>query len=133
MDIIKVVCGIIYKEDKIFICRRSPHKSQGGLWEFPGGKVENGESNLDSLLRELQEELDMKAIPNNHFTTVVHDYDIYSIELIAYKCDFISASYNLTDHDAYRWINPSELLAYTLAPADIPIAVELIKEKERCI
>ncbi|MGJ1538181.1 NUDIX domain-containing protein [Sphingobacterium multivorum] len=55
MDLITVVCGIIFKDDLVLICRRKAEKSLGGYWEFPGGKVEDGESNEESLLRELIE------------------------------------------------------------------------------
>ena len=54
---IKVVCGIIFKDQKIFICRRNPEASLGGYWEFPGGKIEEGEDHRESLKRELMEEL----------------------------------------------------------------------------
>ncbi|GAA0562824.1 (deoxy)nucleoside triphosphate pyrophosphohydrolase [Chitinophaga japonensis] len=126
MDIIKVVCGIIFKEDKIFICRRKQHKSLGGYWEFPGGKVEDGENEEDSLSRELHEELGMKVKIDTHFKTVVHSYDNFTIELISYICQFREANYNLTDHDAYEWVLSDDLHKKNLAPADIPIANALV-------
>ena len=70
---IKVVCGIIYKDRKIFIARRKPHKSMGGLWEFPGGKIEEGEEYADSLKRELQEELEMQVEVNDFLMENIHN------------------------------------------------------------
>lgn len=127
MDTIKVVCGLIYDKDKIFICRRKAEKSLGGFWEFPGGKVELNESHEESLRRELKEELDMSVEILKHFKTVQHDYEKFEIELISFICNFKSSQYLMTDHDAYEWVNTSDLLNWELAPADIPIAKALIK------
>jgi len=126
MDIIKVVCGIIFKEDKIFICRRNQQKILSGYWEFPGGKIEIGEKAEDSLVRELQEELGMDVSIDKYFKTVIHRYETFTIELISYICQFQKASYKLTDHDAYEWVDRSDLNKRLLAPADIPIAEALI-------
>lgn len=127
MDTIRVVCGIIFKDDMIFLCRRSTHKSLGGFWEFPGGKIEAGEEEVESLSRELFEELGMRVDIQEHFTTVTHNYDLFTIELIAYICEFKDASFKLTDHDLYKWINKTDLMKWKLAPADIPIAEAIIK------
>lgn len=127
MVTIKVVCGIIFNEDKVFLCRRSPHKSLAGYWEFPGGKIESGEKEEESLSRELFEELGMTVEIKEHFKTVIHNYDLFTIELIAYICQFQKASYKLTDHDQYEWVNKNNLTQWNLAPADIPIAEALSK------
>lgn len=126
MRTIKVVCGIIYQDNRIFICRRNADKSLGGYWEFPGGKVEPGEGETDCLVRELQEELGMEVVVGDHFKTVDHSYDETTIELSAYVCTFVSATYELIDHDAYEWVDKGALLEYKLAPADVPIAQELV-------
>ncbi|ULQ55428.1 (deoxy)nucleoside triphosphate pyrophosphohydrolase [Flavihumibacter rivuli] len=125
MDIIKVVCGIIFNDNKVFICRRKPEKALGGYWEFPGGKIEEGETNEISLCRELFEELGMKIEVKDYFITSHHDYGNFTIELIAYRCKFIGASFQLTDHDKFEWVSVSEITKWNLAPADIPIAKEL--------
>ena len=122
---IKVVCGIIFNAGKIFISRRKLGKSLGGYWEFPGGKVEEGEVYEEKLIRELEEELGMKVEVGDHFITNEHKYQNFRIELIAYQCKFLSATFKMADHDAYEWVVPSKLLDWKLAPADIPIAKKL--------
>jgi 8-oxo-dGTP diphosphatase len=129
MDTIKVVCGIIYDGDKVFLCRRNPNKSLGGYWEFPGGKIEMGETPQSALERELKEELEMQVTVNDFFKTEVHQYEKFRIELISYKCKFINSTYRMIDHDAYEWVKVNDLNFWNLAPADIPIANELIKNE----
>ncbi len=119
---IDVVCGIISNsEDRIFIARRKAGKSMAGKWEFPGGKLEEGESGLEALKRELIEELGMNVKDILPLTVSVHHYDTFSIRLIAYTCEFVSATYELTDHDAYEWVKPEELTNFDLAEADRPL------------
>ncbi|MGJ1436102.1 (deoxy)nucleoside triphosphate pyrophosphohydrolase [Sphingobacterium siyangense] len=128
MDLITVVCGIIFKDDLVLICRRKPEKSLGGYWEFPGGKVEDGESNEESLLRELIEELNLKVKIKQHFFDTVHQYDNGAIELISFICETENIASESTDHDQLEWVKISDLLNWKLAPADIPIAKELIEK-----
>lgn len=133
MDIVKVVCGIIFKDNKIFICRRKEGKALAGFWEFPGGKVELGETNEESLKRELKEELDMEVEINNCIGNFTHEYVKTTIELIGYECTLLSYQGKLTDHDAYEWVESERLLTYRLAPADIPIAKEYINEQTQTV
>ncbi|CAM3707633.1 (deoxy)nucleoside triphosphate pyrophosphohydrolase [Elizabethkingia occulta] len=125
MGTIRVVCGVIFNEGRILLCRRKPEKSLGGYWEFPGGKIEVGETEEESLVRELQEELGIKVDIGKYFKTVVHNYDTFTIELVAYICRSEQSVCVLTDHDEYKWVEKSELLNWKLAAADIPIAKEL--------
>jgi 8-oxo-dGTP diphosphatase len=127
MDTIKVVCGIIYQDGKVFICRRRPGKHLEGYWEFPGGKIEPNEDGKDSLARELKEELDMEVQIRDYFATSNYSYESLTIELIAYHCDLVRYSSKLTDHDKFEWISPGDLLKWKLAPADIPLAKKLAK------
>lgn len=129
MDMIKVVCGLIYRGEKIFICRRNPEKSLGGFWEFPGGKVEPGEAERECLIRELHEELGMQVSVGRHFKTVIHYYDKFTIELISYVCQFQTATFTLVDHDAYEWVDILSLQKKKLAPADVSIANEILNRE----
>lgn len=126
MGLIKVVCGIIFNDGKVLICRRKPEKSLGGYWEFPGGKIEDGESDEVSLVRELIEELGMNVKVDHYFKTNIHAYEKFTIELVAYKCQFIDSNDKLIDHDVCEWINVKDLKKFNLAPADIPLALELM-------
>lgn len=123
----KVVCGIIYKGDKIFLCRRNPDKQLGGYWEFPGGKIESNEKPEQALKRELNEEISMSVKTLSYFTTVIHEYEKLTIELIAYKCEFIEGEFELTDHDKYEWLDLKQMIDKKLAPADVPILQRLMK------
>ncbi len=128
MAIIKVVCGIIFKDDLVLICRRKPEKSLGGYWEFPGGKVEEAEYHEESLTRELMEELNLKVNIKKHFFNTIHHYEKITIELISFICEAENIGKESTDHDQLEWVKINDLLNWQLAPADIPIAKELIEE-----
>lgn len=118
---INVLCGIITDPDgKVFIARRRQGKSMAGKWEFPGGKLEPNETEQACLQRELLEELGMQVNVGAKLGENEHHYENFSIRLIAYKCEFISATYELTDHDAYHWVTKEQLLQYNMAEADIP-------------
>jgi len=125
MKEIKVVCGIIYHNNKIFIARRKEGKDFSGKWEFPGGKVENEESEKEALCRELLEELGMKVIVGKKIGFSKHQYETFSIELIAYNCKFVSATFVMTDHDQYRWVEHKSLHEFDFTDADIPL-IDLI-------
>ena len=126
---IQVVCGIIFKAEKIFLCRRSSDKLLGGYWEFPGGKIEENENAQDALKRELFEEIAMIVDILDHYITVRHKYENFEIELSAYKCTFKCSNFDLTDHDKYEWLEPKDIQNKKLAPADLPILNKLLSQK----
>lgn len=125
MKRIKVVCGIIWKKNTVFIARRKLGKHLAGYWEFPGGKVELNETHEESLLRELNEELGMSVEIGMHYMTVLHNYESFRIELISYECIFQKANFIMSDHDNFEWVDTSEIDKWKLAPADLPIANKL--------
>lgn len=118
---IRVVCGIIYKKDKILLTRRKKGKSLEGFWEFPGGKVEKNENDSDALKRELKEELGLDVLQIDYFSENKHDYNFKSINLVAYKCITNEDPKKLIDHDKYEWVSISEIINFNLAEADKPI------------
>ena len=120
-----VTCAIIEKDGKILIARRAQDQKLAGTWEFPGGKVEDGESPEECLKRELEEEFGIQAEVGEFITSNKHHYDHISIELLAFHVKYLSGEFTLTDHDTIEWVVPDELFNYDLAEADIPIA-ELI-------
>ncbi|MDQ0114948.1 (deoxy)nucleoside triphosphate pyrophosphohydrolase [Paenibacillus harenae] len=113
---------------RILIARRAKGKSQVGMWEFPGGKLEPDESPEECLRRELLEEMGIVIEPYAYFGVNEHDYGTVTIRLLAYKAKFVSGDIMLTDHDAYRWVRTEELGEYMFAPADVPFLGMLSSE-----
>lgn len=113
-----VTCALIQKDQKLFIARRAAHKSMAGKWEFPGGKVEPGETEPQSLKRELMEEFGMQVAVGQRLGEHVHAYPDFTIRLVGYSCRFIKATFKLTDHDAFKWVSAKQLGTYDMAAAD---------------
>ena len=126
--IIKVVAALIEKDGKYLLARRSTGSDEVlGKWEFPGGKVENGESEKHALEREIEEEFELKIKASEYITNCIYVYSTKTVDLRLYKCDYISGDFHLHDHSEYIWVNKSDILNYDLCPADIPLA-KYIKE-----
>ncbi|QJD88361.1 8-oxo-dGTP diphosphatase MutT [Cohnella herbarum] len=124
---IEVAAAIIENaQGQILIAKRKVGKSQAGLWEFPGGKIEAGETAQDCLVRELQEEMNMLIQPGERFGVNEHDYGTVQIRLIAYWATFVSGEMRLVDHDEYAWVERDELNNYIFAPADIKFVEMLV-------
>lgn len=124
---IHVVAAIITMDDKVLACRRAPHKTSGGQWEFPGGKVEVGEDAFQALGREILEELELVITPVRVFdksTTRVGEIDI-TLECIV--CEPVK-QVNLTslDHDLMDWIPLESLGALNWAKPDLPAVEKLL-------
>ena len=101
-----VTCAIIESIGKILIARRAQDQKLAGKWEFPGGKVEDGESPEECLKRELEEEFGIQTEVGEFICSNKHHYDHISIELMAYRVKYISGEFTLTDHDTIEWVNP---------------------------
>lgn len=127
---INVVAAIIInQEGKILITQRNLKKSQGGLWEFPGGKIEPDETKEKAIIREIKEELTIDIKVDEYFDEKVFNYPEKDINLIALKCSKIDGNIELMEHEDYKWVSNSELENFKFAPADMFI-VEKLKEKE---
>ena len=118
MVMIKVVCGVIFKDEKILLTRRKKGKSLEGYWEFPGGKVEEGETDKSALERELNEELGLSVTEITYFSENKHEYETFSIHLIAFKCNAYDNPKILVDHDKFEWLSSKEIKKLNLAEAD---------------
>lgn len=124
---IEVAAAIIRDElDRILIARRRPGKSQAGLWEFPGGKLEPGESPEDCLRRELREEMSIEIEVGGFFAENEHAYGDTVIRLIAYDAVYVRGDIRLTDHDLVEWVEAGALYQYEFAPADVPFVNRLM-------
>tara|TARA_Y100000748_G_C15485322_1_gene484498 strand:- start:1283 stop:1675 length:393 start_codon:yes stop_codon:yes gene_type:complete len=121
MNYVKVVAAIIKKNEKILIARRKKGKHLELKWEFPGGKVEDGESEENTLKRELFEEFGIKVKVHQFVTESFYDYKHIKINLRAYVVEHLEGDFNLLDHDKVLWINIEDQEKYDFAPADIPI------------
>jgi len=121
-----VTAAIIQNEGKYFIARRGPTEKLAGYWEFPGGKVEDGESLSDCLQRELKEELGISSKIGDILITSDYVYEHGHIQLVAMVAEIVGGNLNLTVHDLYDWLSPSEILKLNLAPADVPVAEFLL-------
>lgn len=124
---IEVAAAIIFGKSKVLIARRASHKVLAGFWEFPGGKIESGETTADCLKRELQEELDIQITVGDFLTEHIHDYGAFQILLKGYLCAYVSGTFKLSDHDEVKWIDPKDILESELAPADVPLLRKLIE------
>lgn len=123
---INVVAAIIKNgEGKILITQRNFKKSQGGLWEFPGGKIEKGETREEAIIREIKEELTIEINVESYLGEKVFEYTEKSINLIALNCRVKSGNIYLTEHEEARWVEKEELNSFEFAPADIFIVKKL--------
>lgn len=120
-----VTAAIILQKGNVFIARRAPKEKHAGGWEFPGGKIESGETPEECLKRELFEEFGIYTKINDFIVESIYDYPKGTIRLLAYLVDVIDGDINLNVHDAYDWVEPHNLQKYNLLPADIPIAMKL--------
>ena len=126
---INVVAAIIKnKNDQILIAQRNLKKSQGGLWEFPGGKIEKGETQEQAIIREIKEELDMDIKIDSYYDEKIYEYPEKTIKLIALKCTMVQNKYNVLEHENIKWNKIEEFDNYNFAPADIYFVEKIKKE-----
>lgn len=127
-SVIRVVAAVFCMDNKVLACRKAPGKSLAGYWEFPGGKIEPGETPEQALAREIAEELSITANVGQKVTTTLHEYDFATIELTSFFCSITQGTPKLTDHDEVRWVTAAEAQQLQWAPADIP-AVNMVVDR----
>jgi 8-oxo-dGTP diphosphatase len=125
MDI-PVTCAIILKGEMVLATQRSESMHLPLHWEFPGGKLELGESPEDCLHREINEELGINITIIRPLSPVVYDYVKLSILLIPFIAEYSTGEINLTEHKSYGWFTKNELKGLLWAPADISILEEFL-------
>jgi len=120
---IPVVCAVIVRDGRILIAQRPPTKLMPLKWEFPGGKVEPGETAETAIVREIREELGCVIVPHRALPRFDHDYRTVVITMIPFVCVLASGSPEPQPHEhvAVAWVTPAELRTYDLAAADWPV------------
>lgn len=118
----EVAAAIIIRAGRVLVTRRAKGEKLAGMWEFPGGKVEKGETPQACITRELAEELSISCEAGEVLMTNTHIYPGGTIKLIAVRVSMSCESWDLTVHDRAEWATADDLLSIELAPADIPIA-----------
>ncbi len=117
----QVTAAILEKEGKILIAKRKKGGPFGGSWEFPGGRVEPGETPEVALQRELREELGIETRVGELLATSFYNSTSLSIELLAYRVTYLSGRVRLADHEEIQWVVPTKLQTYAFAAPDLPI------------
>ena len=122
---VDVVAAIIRKDGRILITQRLDNVHLARLWEFPGGKVEAGESLQMALQREIQEELGIKIRVNDEFLTIDYDYPTKSVRLHFFNCTVLQGDPGPIDVADLRWVNPDDIGNYQFPPADAELITKL--------
>lgn len=117
---IDVVGAVLVRDDTVLAAQRGPGMALAGLWEFPGGKIEPGETPQEALTRELREELLCTVDVGDHVETTSYEYDFGVVTLTTYYATLASGEPRVTEHSELRWIPVHELRSVRWAPADIP-------------
>ena len=126
----EVTAAIIFHRDSVLITRRKQGQALEGMWEFPGGKIESGETPQICLEREILEELGVKIRAGDIVAESDYHYAHGSIRLIALSAEILEGQLSLRVHDKAEWVPLHRILDYELAPADIPIAKQLKEIKD---
>lgn len=129
MKEVEVVAAIIQHNDKILCVQRGENKLPyiSKKYEFPGGKIEQGESKEETIKREIREELNMEISVIKEFITVNHEYPDFILTMHSYICSCENTSVTLTEHIDYKWLSIGEMEELDWAAADIPIVNKLVK------
>lgn len=124
---IHVVGAVIVRDGKVLAAKRAAHKTLGSYWEFPGGKIEDGESPHQALTRELNEELQcaVEIGPQVDFTR--YEYEFAVVNLTTFLCTLVDGEPRNTEHEELRWVPMSELSTLRWAAADVPAIEKLMR------
>ncbi|MGT2807568.1 (deoxy)nucleoside triphosphate pyrophosphohydrolase [Streptococcus iniae] len=126
--IINVVAAAIEKDGKLFCAQRPSNKSLGGYWEFPGGKLEFGESPEEALIREIKEEFNAEIEIIEFINESSYNYDFGTVVMKTFLSKLLSDHLELLEHQDSKWLVPKELSTLNWAPVDIP-AVQLLQKR----
>lgn len=127
MKTIHVVAAIIERDGRVLATQRGYGEFEGG-WEFPGGKVEPGETEEQALIREIHEELNAEIVVNRHLCTVDYDYETFHLHMGCYLCALAENHIDLLEHAQARWLDRETIDSVAWLPADISV-VDALKEE----
>ena len=126
---VHVTAALIRRDDRFMICQRPAHKARGLLWEFVGGKVEQGETPQQALARECREELGVEVQAEDVYADLVHRYPDMTIRLTLFNARIIAGEPQRLEHNDIRWIKTDEIDEFDFCPADEEILKLLKKER----
>ena len=127
----EVTAAIIFRDKKIFIARRASGEKLASFWEFPGGKIEPGETPEVCLQRELFEEFGVETKIGNYYCDSIYHYGHGSIKLLCYLTEHVSGEFKPTVHDQIKWAEVADLVNFQFAPADVPVVGKIMAEDFR--
>lgn len=126
---VDVAAALVWRGDKFMICQRPPHKARGLLWEFVGGKKEEGETLEQTLIRECKEEIAVTVKVNDIFAELVHEYPDITIKLTLFNAEIAEGEPQKLEHVDIKWITVGEIDNYDFCPADEDI-LKLLKMRK---
>ena len=129
--ITEVVAALIWQEGRFLACQRPVHKQRGLLWEFVGGKVEEGETKQQALMRECKEELDVVISVQDVYMEVDHVYPDLTVHLTLFNAKIAEGEIKLIEHNDAKWVLPEEIPQYHFCPADEVILERILRDAEQ--
>ena len=127
MKTVRVVAAVIRKDDKIFATQRGYGEFKDG-WEFPGGKIEEGETPEQALAREIKEELNTEIQVGELIGTIEYDYPKFHLSMDCFWCEIMQGGLELKEHEAARWLSKEGLYSVDWLPADVGVVERIKKE-----
>lgn len=116
-----VTAAVVFDGEKVLLTKRPDDKRHPGFWEFPGGKVDPGESPEQALCREMREELDVEVRVSGIYEVVFYRYEWGSVLILAYQCELLTDTLRDLGVAEHRWVLPREMVNFNILPADQPI------------
>ena len=127
--LVTVTAGVIYHDNKILIAQRRKDKSLGGFWEFPGGKIEAGETCEQTLAREIKEEFNIDIQVGKYLFEHTYSYENFDLKMYVYEANWDGkGTIKICDHEQYAFVSVSEMDAYSFAGADYPV-IDFLKKQ----
>ena len=130
-NVSEVVAALIWDNERFMICQRPANKARGMLWEFVGGKVEEGETKEDALIRECREELAVTLSVQEIFMDVLHEYPDITVHLTLFNAVISEGEPQKLEHNDIQWITPQQIPQYDFCPADEVLLKEIIRRYEK--